>query len=238
MAIFCFKETTMKSKWTLLAMGLLMSASTLAADASPFKDQKEQQSYAIGAQTGRTLKKDNVDIDEAMLIRGLKDGLGGDRMLLSEKELRAVMSHVQQELHKNMVMNRRALGERNKEEGARFLAENGKKPGVVTTSTGLQYRVIKDGNGAKPLLINTVSVNYRGTLADGVEFEASPDGKPVQLVVAQTVAGFKEALQLMSVGSKWQVVVPANLAYGDRGSGTEVGPNQVLLFDVELVGIK
>jgi FKBP-type peptidyl-prolyl cis-trans isomerase FklB len=238
MAILCFKDTKMKSNWTLLALGLLISASTLATDASPFKDQKEQQSYAIGAQTGRTLRKDNVDIDEAMLIRGLKDGLGSDKMLLSEKELRSVMSHVQQELHKNMVMNRRALGERNKEEGARFLADNGKKPGVATTSTGLQYRVIKDGSGAKPLLINTVSVNYRGTLIDGVEFEASPEGKPAQLVVAQTVAGFKEALQLMSVGSKWQIIVPPNLAYGDRGSGADVGPNQVLLFDVELVGIK
>jgi FKBP-type peptidyl-prolyl cis-trans isomerase len=238
MAIFCFKETKMKSKWTLLAVGLVMSASALATDTSPFKDQKEQESYAIGAQTGRTLKKDNVDIDEAMLIRGLKDGLGGDRMLLSEKELRAVMSRVQQELHKNMVMNRRALGERNKEEGARFLAENGKKPGVVTTSSGLQYRVITAGDGAKPLLNNTVLVNYRGTRMDGVEFEASPEGKPAQMVVVQTVPGFKEALQLMSVGSKWQIVVPPNLAYGDRGSGADVGPNQVLLFDVELVGIK
>jgi FKBP-type peptidyl-prolyl cis-trans isomerase FklB len=228
----------MKFKLFAIALTAMWTTQVLADEATVFKDQKEQQSYAIGAQTGRTLKKDNVEIDEAMLIRGLKDGLDGGKMLLSEKELRSVMSRVQQELHKNMVLNRRALGERNKEDGARFLAENGKKPGVVTTSTGLQYRVITAGAGAKPMLNNTVLVNYRGTRTDGVEFEASPAGKPAQLVVAQTAPGFKEALQLMSVGSKWQVVVPANLAYGDRGSGADVGPNQVLLFDVELVGIK
>jgi FKBP-type peptidyl-prolyl cis-trans isomerase len=209
-----------------------------AEESSPFKDRKEQDSYAIGAQTGRTLRKDNVEIDETMLVRGLKDGLGGGRLLLSEQDLRTVMSHVQQELHKNMVLNRRALGERNKEEGAKFLAENGSKPGVVTTESGLQYRVLKAGTGARAFLNNTVLVNYRGTLLDGQQFDASPDGKPAELVVAQSVAGFKEALQLMPVGSTWQVVLPASLAYGDRGAGTDVGPYQVLQFDIELVGIK
>jgi FKBP-type peptidyl-prolyl cis-trans isomerase FklB len=216
----------------------MLSGAAMAEEASPFKDRQQQDSYAIGAQTGRTLRKDNVPIDEKMLVRGLKDGLGGGKLLLSEKDLHVVMSHVQQELHKNMVLNRRALGERNKEEGARFLAENGKKPGVVTTGSGLQYRVLKAGTGARAFLNNTVLVNYRGTLIDGQQCDASPDDKPAELVVAQSVAGFKEALQLMPVGSTWQVVLPANLAYGDRGAGTDVGPNQLLLFDIELVGIK
>jgi FKBP-type peptidyl-prolyl cis-trans isomerase len=207
------------------------------ADASAFKDRKQQHSYAIGAQTGRTLRKDNVDIDTAMLMRGLKDGLGGDKLLLSENELRAVMSQVQQELHKNMVLNRRALGEKNREEGARFLVENGKQSGVVTTASGLQYQVRNAGSGRKPMLNNTVMVNFRGALISGYEFDASLDGKPTQWVVAQTIAGLKEALQLMSVGAKWRLVVPANLAYADRGSGADIGPNQVLLFDVELVSI-
>jgi FKBP-type peptidyl-prolyl cis-trans isomerase FklB len=224
--------------WPLLVLATLVSTSALADDASPFKDRKEQDSYAIGAQTGRTLRKDNVEIDTEMLIRGLRDGLGNGKLLLSEKDLHAVMSHVQQELHKNMVLNRRALGQRNLEEGARFLAENGRKDGVVTTASGLQYRVIKAGTGAKPFLNNTVSVNYRGTLLDGTEFDASPAGQPAQLVVAQTVLGLKEALQSMPAGSRWELAVPANLAYGDRGTGTDVGPNQVLLFDLELVGIK
>jgi FKBP-type peptidyl-prolyl cis-trans isomerase len=148
------------------------------------------------------------------------------------------MSRVQQDLHKAMVTNRRALGERNKEEATKYLAENGKKPGVVTSATGLQYKVIKTGSGAKPAVGDTVLVNYRGSLLDGVEFDASEDGKPSQMVVAQTVQGFKEALQLMTVGSKWQLVVPSNIAYGERGTGAQVGPYQTLLFDVELVGIK
>jgi FKBP-type peptidyl-prolyl cis-trans isomerase len=228
----------MKSPWPLVLLTALMSAGALAGETSAFKDRKEQVSYAIGAQTGRTLKKDNVEIDTAMLIRGLKDGLGGDRLLLSENELRAVMSEVQQELHKNMVLNRRALGEKNKEEGARYLADNGKKPGVVTTASGLQYQVLKAGKGNTPMLNNSVLVNFRGTLPSGIEFDASPEGKPVQWVVAQTIPGLKEAIQLMSAGSKLHLVLPANLAYGDRGSGTDIGPNQVLLFDVELVGIK
>jgi len=228
----------MSSLWPLLMLATLLSTSALADESSPFKDKKEQDSYAIGAQTGRTLRKDSVEIDEAMLVRGLKDGLGGQKMLLSEKDLRLVMSHVQQELHKNMVLNRRALGERNKDDGAKFMADNARRPGVVTTESGLQYRILKTGTGARPFLNNTVLVNYRGTLPDGTEFDASPADRPAELVVAQMVPGFKEALQLMPAGSVWQLVLPANLAYGDRGTGADVGPNQVLLFDVELVGIK
>jgi len=136
------------------------------------------------------------------------------------------------------VLNRRALGERNKDDGAKFMADNARRPGVVTTESGLQYRILKTGTGARPFLNNTVLVNYRGTLPDGTEFDTSPADRPAELVVAQMVPGFKEALQLMPAGSVWQLVLPANLAYGDRGTGADVGPNQVLLFDVELVGIK
>ncbi len=228
----------MKQTWTWLALAALLPAGAWASDASPFEDRVQQQSYAIGAQTGRTLKKDMAEINVDMLIRGLRDGLGGEKLLLSEDDLHAVMSQVQQELHKNMVFNRRALGEKNKEEGAHFLAGNRAKEGVATTASGLQYRVLKAGGGRQPMLNNTVLVNYRGTLTNGVEFDASPSGKPVQWVVAQAIAGLKEALQLMSVGAKLQVVVPANLAYGDRGSGADIGPNQVLRFDIELVEIK
>jgi FKBP-type peptidyl-prolyl cis-trans isomerase FklB len=228
----------MKQTWILLALTALLPVGAWADEASPFKDRVQQESYAIGAQTGRTLKKDMAAIDTVMLLRGLKDGLGGEKLLLSEDELRAVMSQVQQELHKNMVLNRRAQGEKNKEESTRFLAENGKQEGVATTSSGLQYRMLKAGDGRKPMLNNTVLVNFRGTLPNGVEFEASPAGKPAQWVVAKAITGLKEALQLMSVGSKLQVAMPANLAYGDRGSGTQIGPNQVLRFEIELVAIK
>ena len=228
----------MQIKRIVLATAMVWIGQAIAAEAPAFKDRKEQQSYAIGANTGRTLKKDNVDIDAEMLIRGLKDGLAGDKLLLTENELRAVMSQVQQELHKNMVLNRRAQGEKNREEGAAYLADNGKKSGVVTTASGLQYKVLKAGKGGKPMLNNSVLVNFRGTLPNGFEFDASPEGKPAQWVVAQAIPGLKEAVQLMSVGSKLQLVLPANLAYGDRGSGADIGPNQVLLFEVELVAIK
>ena len=228
----------MNFRWTMTMLTLLASAQATVTAATPFKDYKAQQSYAIGAQTGRTLKKDNVDIDVEMLIRGLKDGLGGSKLQLSEQDLRAVMSRVQQDLHRNQVLNRRAAGERNLKESAAYLADNGKRPGVITTPTGLQYRVIKAGSGRKPALGDTVLVNYRGTRIDGYEFEASEAGKPAAIVVAQAIAGWKEALQQMPAGAHWQLMVPPNLAYADRGSGADIGPNQLLLFDLELVDVK
>ena len=135
-------------------------------------------------------------------------------------------------------MNRRGLGERNKEEGAAYLAANGAQAGVVTTDSGLQYKVLKAGSGATPGLSSTVLVNYRGTLLNGFEFDASPAGKPAEIVLAQLTPGMREALLAMPVGSKWQLVVPANLGYGERGLGADIGPYQVLQFDLELVGIK
>jgi FKBP-type peptidyl-prolyl cis-trans isomerase FklB len=224
----------MRMKCLALAIASLLAFQAFADDAAAFKDLKQQESYAIGAQTARTLRQDNVDIDVDMLVRGLRDGLSDGKLMMTDKELRAVMSRVQQELHKNMVTNRRAAGERNKETGAQYLAENGKKDGVTTTESGLQYTVLKVGKGPKPVLSDTVVVNYRGTMLDGTEFDASPAGKPSEFIAAQTIPGWKEALQLMTVGSHWRIVVPPRLAYGDRGSGTQIGPNAVLVFDIEL----
>ncbi len=206
-------------------------------DAAPM-DRKAQESYAIGAQTARTLRKDHVDVDVEMLVRGLRDGFGDDRLLLSEQDLKAVMSRVQQDVHKNMVINRRELADRNRAEGQQWLAEHARQPGVQSTPSGLQYKVLKAGDGPKPLPNSTVYVNYRGTLPNGNEFEASISGKPSQMFVMQTIAGMREALQMMPVGSHWQLAIPASLAYGERGTGSEIGPNQLVLFDVELLGIK
>ncbi|HET7755674.1 MAG TPA: FKBP-type peptidyl-prolyl cis-trans isomerase N-terminal domain-containing protein [Steroidobacteraceae bacterium] len=215
------------------------ASSARSADRQPgFKDRAAQESYAIGAQTARNLRKDDVAINLDMLVRGLRDGFGDGELLLSEKELRAVMSRVQQDIHRNMVLNRRAEAERNRELGTRFLAEHGKQAGVLTTASGLQYRVLKAGTGAKPLIGNVVLANYRGTLLNGTEFERSPDEQPGRLIVAQAIPGLREALLTMSAGSKWQLVLPAALAYGERGAGTDVGPNQVLQFELELVGIE
>lgn len=207
-------------------------------DAAVLKDRKAQESYAIGAQTARTLRKDHVEVDVELLVRGLRDGFGDDRLLMSEQDLKAVMSRVQQDVHKNMVIDRRAEADRNRVEGQQWLAEHAKQPGVQVTASGLQYRVLKAGTGPKPLPNSTVMVNYRGTLPNGSEFESSIAGKPSQMFVMQTIAGMREALQMMPVGSHWQLAVPAQLAYGERGTGTEIGPNQVVLFDVDLLGIK
>ena len=227
----------MKMKWIVLGLVAVLANQAYAEDAAAFKDKKDQDSYAIGAQTGRNLKKEGGDLNVDLLIRGLKDGLSGAPLLLSDKELRAVMTHVQSELHNAMVTNRRAAGQRNKEESLKYLAENAKKDGVVTAASGLQYKIIKAGDGRKPTAGDTVALNYRGMLLDGTEFDASPDGKPAEMLVVQTVPGFKEALKMMPVGSKWQLVVPWNLAYGERGIGSQIGSYQTLLFDVELVGI-
>lgn len=228
----------MQMKCIAFAATLLFAGHALADEPSPFKDPKQQASYAIGAQTARTLRRDNVDVDVEMLVKGIRDGLSDGKLLMNDKDLRAVMNHVQQDIHRNMVMNRRAAGERNKEQGTAYLADNAKKPGVLTTATGLQYRIIKAGSGAKPTLGDTVLVNFRGTFLDGSEFDASEEGKPAAITVAQAIAGWKEALQLMPAGSHWQLAVPAHLAYADRGAGANIGPNQVLLFDLELVSIQ
>jgi FKBP-type peptidyl-prolyl cis-trans isomerase len=221
------------------AAALMFSLSpAVAADETVLKTEKDRTSYGIGVQTGRNLRRDGMDADLDLLVRGIKDGLAGNKLLVSEKELRQIMNTVQVEMRKKIVANRRMLGEENKRAGADFLAANGKKDGVVTLQSGVQYKIVKAGDGKKPQLSDTILVNYRGTRLDGFEFDASPDGAPATLNVGQLIAGWKEAMQLMPVGSKWQLVVPSHLAYGDRGVGQDIGPHQTLLFDVELVGIK
>ncbi len=211
----------------------------VAEESSPFKTRAEQESYAIGAQTARTLRRDKTDIDVEMLVRGIRDGLSanGAAMLLSDKEVRAVMGRVQQEVRKNMVLNRREQGERARVEGAKFLASHAAEPGVVTTASGLQYRIESTGKGPRPVLGDVAQVRYRGTLLSGAEFDASPEDAPAHLVIAQTIAGLKEALQMMPVGSRWTLWVPAPLGYGERGKDAELGPHEVLKFELELVGI-
>jgi FKBP-type peptidyl-prolyl cis-trans isomerase FklB len=217
---------------------VLILAQANAADDAVLKTDKDRISYGVGVQTGRNLKKDDVDVNMDLMIRGIKDGLAGDKLLVGEKELRQIMNGFQGELRKKIAGNRRILGEENRKAGAAFLADNGKNEGVVTLPSGVQYKILKAGDGKKPLLTDAILVNYRGTRLDGYEFDASADGTPATLQVGQLIAGWKEALQLMPAGSKWQIVVPAERAYGERGVGQDIGPYQTLIFEVELVGIK
>jgi FKBP-type peptidyl-prolyl cis-trans isomerase FklB len=198
----------------------------------------DRVSYAIGVDMARNFKKQELEINPELLLRGLKDGLAGGRILLSEKDLRRVMNGFQGEVRQKMAQNRRLAAEENRRKGAAFLEEYKSTEGVVALPSGLLYRVLKAGEGRKPVESDQVECHYRGMLLSGFEFDATEPGKPAVLKVSALIGGWKEALKLMPVGSRWQIVIPSNLAYAERGVGSDIGPNEVLLFEVELVGIK
>jgi FKBP-type peptidyl-prolyl cis-trans isomerase FklB len=209
------------------------------APAPAFKTQKEKVSYAIGMEMGKGVKAQGIDVDPAILEQGLKDALSGGKSQMSEEELRQVITALQQEMKQKQMQIQEAAATENKTKGEAFLAENAKKDGVVALPDGLQYKILTAGQGKKPAETDTVLCNYKGTFVDGTEFDSSAQaGKPVPFEVKNVIPGFKEVLQLMPVGSKWQVVVPSNLAYGERGAGNVIGPNSTLIFEIELVSIQ
>jgi FKBP-type peptidyl-prolyl cis-trans isomerase FklB len=180
-----------------------------------------------------------VDIDPAILMRGIKDVLAGGKTLLTDEEAQAALTAVQNDLRKKQQDMRQQTGDTNKKEGEVFLAENKAKEGVITLPSGLQYKIVKAGGGAKPTSTDSVVCNYRGTLINGTEFDSSyKRGQPATFPVGQVIKGWTEALQLMPVGSKWELYVPPDLAYGDRGAGASIGPNATLIFEVELLSIQ
>ena len=203
------------------------------------KTDKEKLSYAIGMNIGQSMKKDSLDIDPAILSRAIKDAVTGSKPAMTEEEARTIVTAFRTEMVKKQQAEAQKAGEVNKQAGDKFLAENKTKDGVVTLPSGLQYKVIKQGDGPKPTASDTVVTNYRGTLIDGKEFDSSyKRGQPATFPVGQVIKGWTEALQLMPVGSKWQLYIPANLAYGDRGAGGDIGPNSTLVFDIELLSIQ
>jgi FKBP-type peptidyl-prolyl cis-trans isomerase FklB len=221
------------------ALFVLMAGSAGAQDAPALKDPKEKISYIIGMDIGKNFKRQSIDIDPDILARGIKDGLSGVKPLLSEQEAKEVLAAFEKVMRAKQEETRKAVGEKNKKEGEVFLAENKAKEGVKTAPSGLQYKVIKPGTGKKPQATDTVTVHYRGTLADGTEFDSSyRRGKPATFPVSGVIPGWTEALQLMEEGAKWQVVIPSKLAYGEQGSGQAIGPNATLIFEVELISIQ
>jgi len=205
--------------------------------------QKDKASYAIGMNIGKSVAKDLrdhfADTDQAILLRGIKDGLAGEKSLLTDEEANAALTELQKESRAKQEEITKAQGEVNKKKGAEFLAENKTKDGVVTLPSGLQYKILQEGTGPKPAAADTVVCNYRGTLIDGKEFDSSiKRGKPVTFPLGQVIKGWTEALQLMPVGSKWQLFVPPDLAYGERSMGPDITPYSTLIFEVELVSIK
>jgi FKBP-type peptidyl-prolyl cis-trans isomerase FklB len=220
-----------------LAVTMIATAAT-AADPS-LKDTKDKLGYGIGLDMGKTFKKQGLEISTDALLKGFKDGFSGAEPKLSEEEIKATFTAVQQEMAKKQMEEAAKVSAKNLKDGADYLAANKKKAGIITTASGLQYKVITTGKGPKPTATSVVKTHYRGTLLDGTEFDSSyKRNEPAEFEVGQVIKGWTEALQLMNVGSKWQLYIPAELAYGERGAGGTIGPNSALIFDVELISIQ
>ncbi len=210
---------------------------------APLTTRKDKFSYALGMQYGAglggNLKKQSVEFDPALAAEGFKDGLSGATPRMTEAEAQAVLKEVGEEVRKEMQEKQAKTAETNKTEGEAFLAANKSKEGVVTLPSGLQYKILKEGAGPKPTTNDTVVCNYKGTLINGTEFDSSyKRGQPATFPVSGVIKGWTEALQLMPVGSKWQLFIPSSLAYGERGAGADIGPDATLIFEVELLSIQ
>ena len=210
-----------------------------AAAAPALKTDSEKASYAIGANIGKSMKKEGVDLDPAVIARGIKDGFSGGKLLLTDEQAQAALVAFSGSMKKKQEAALAAAAAVNLKDGQGFLAANKAKPGVVTLPSGLQYKVISAGTGPKPTAEDTVLCNYRGTLINGTEFDNSAKhGGPTEIPVGGVIKGWTEALQLMPTGSKWELYVPAELAYGPRQAGPDIGPNSTLIFEVEVVSIQ
>ncbi len=223
----------------LLLVATLFTACSQDTKVTKLDNQKDKVSYSIGLDIGKNLKSQAIEINNAAFLQGLKDGVAGDSTLLTEAQVQEVMTAFQQELTAKQQEKAKKQGEENKKIGDKFLAENKTKSGVVTMPSGLQYKVIKEGTGVMPKATDMVTVHYRGTTIDGKEFDSSiKRGQPATFPVNGVISGWTEALQLMKVGSKWELYIPSALAYGERGAGHDIGPNSVLIFEVELLEAK
>ena len=200
--------------------------------------QKDKASYSIGVSIGKNLKDQKVEIQTDILVKGLLDAYTGAKTQLTEKEMGDVLAQFQQEIMAKAQEEAAKKGGENKSKGEKFLADNKNKPGVKTTPSGLQYTVISEGTGPKPTASSTVKVHYTGKLIDGTTFDSSVDrGEPIEFPLNGVIKGWTEGVQLMSKGSKYKFFIPSDLAYGDRGAGNAIGPNETLIFEVELLDI-
>lgn len=224
-----------------LALSLVLMAAGCGAGEKKIElnDQKAKVSYGIGMSLGTDFKAQGIEIDPDVMVQAIKDVTAGGKTLMTEEEVRKVIADFQKELVAKQEAKAKEGGIKNLKDGEAFLAENSKKAGVVTLPSGLQYKVEKKGTGKKPGPSDTVTVHYKGTLIDETEFDSSyKRGEPVSFPVGGVIPGWTEALQLMEEGSKWQLFIPAKLAYGERGAGAQIGPNSTLIFDVELLKIE
>jgi len=226
-----------KYLYAAVAASLLAIPSSVRAD-DAFKTDQDKVSYSMGVDMGRNLQKQGIDVNPDILVQGLKDGISGGTLKMTDEQMQTTMQTFIQGMREKAQTKEKAQGEENKTKGDAFLEENKKKDGWKTTPSGLQYKVITTGTGDKPKATDTVVTQYRGTTIDGTEFDSSyKRNEPAEFPVNAVIPGWTEALQLMTVGSKWQLAIPSSLAYGENAP-PQIGPNSVLLFDVELVAIK
>ena len=227
----------MRLGWIVALSIFLLTGQVYAEEQTSLKSQKDKVSYIIGANLGSNLKSQSIDIDLDLFLKGLKDGLAGNKPLLSDAEMREAMNTFKEEMTKKQEDAMKKAAVKNKKDGDAFLAENKKKEGVVTLPSGLQYKIMTEGTGKTPKATDTVTVNYRGSLVDGTEFDSSyKRGQPATFPLNGVIKGWTEALQLMKEGAKWQLFIPSDLAYGEKAP-PQIGPNATLIFDVELISV-
>jgi FKBP-type peptidyl-prolyl cis-trans isomerase FklB len=228
----------MKLNWTLTVILALLAASAHSQETEILKTDKAKLSYGLGVDLARSSARNGVEIDPEMVLRGIKDALSGEKLLVPEQELRRSIVEAQAEMRQRQARYRSVAGV-NHQRGEAFMAENQKKEGVAVLPNGVQYRILKAGDGRKPAAADTVSIAYRGTLLEGTEVVASKPDMPATLVVQDAfLPALKDVLPLMPVGSKWRLWVPPQLAYGDRGAGRQIGPKETIVLDVDLLTIK
>ncbi len=229
-------------KMTLAAAAILnVAISTAFAASAPvaLNSDSEKLSYSIGADLGKNFKKQGIEVSPIAMAKGLEDGMNGSQLQLTDEQMKDVLNKFQKDLMEKRNAEFSKKSDENKAKGEAFLADNKSKAGVVSLPSGLQYKIIEKGNGAKPSKEDTVTVEYTGTLIDGQIFDSTDKtGKPASFKVSQVIPGWTEALQLMPAGSKWEIFVPANLAYGPRSVGGPIGPNEALIFKVHLISVK
>jgi FKBP-type peptidyl-prolyl cis-trans isomerase FklB len=213
---------------------------TTSDESHIFKTAKEKASYAIGIDLIRNFKRQSIDADLEVVIRGMKDEKSGKKLLLTEADLKKTLSDYNLELKNKQALQKQLTADQNKRDGKAFFTANKNKPGVITLPDGIQYNVIKEGNGVKPTDTDSVTLRYKGTLLDGTEFDSTDfmGGYPVTFFVKDSlIDGWKAALKLMPAGSKWQIFVPPHLGYGEKGAGRDIGPNSTLIYEIELLAV-
>ena len=217
-------------------IGLSLATTHNAIQASPLSSTLEQASYAVGVDLANNLKMQGINLDTDAFLLGLRDSLTAQNLKLSSEQMQSALTRFQEELELSRNTELQALAEQNLAKGQAFLTENAQQEGVVTLPSGLQYRVLEQGEGPNPTKDDVIIAHYRGELIDGTEFDSSYNrGIPIQFALANVIPGWQEVIQLMQPGAKWQVFIPSELGYGLQGAGSMIGPNETLIFEIHFI---